>query len=159
MSLSVKEKRYIYNKIKKYVTMPEINQLANYVQHGKVNCLQHSMSVAYCSFLFCKKFHIKVDYNSLVRGAMMHDYFLYDWHIPHPSHRLHGFYHPSTACRNACNLFDLNEIEKDIIRKHMWPLTVVPPKYKEAYIICFIDKICSLTETFHLDVFRVPISF
>jgi len=33
------------------------------------------------------------------------------------------------------NILCLNEIEEDIIRKHMWPLTLVPPKYKESFIV------------------------
>jgi uncharacterized protein len=33
----------------------------------------------------------------------------------------------------------LNDIEEDIIRKHMWPLTLVPPKYKESFIVSFAD--------------------
>jgi len=42
----------------------------------------------------------------------------------------------------------LNEIEKDIIRKHMWPLTVTRiPRCREAGIVCLVDKFCSLAET------------
>ena len=47
---------------------------------------------------------------------------------------------------NAQKLFILNEIEKDIILKHMWPVTFSAPKYLESYIITFVDKYCAIKE-------------
>ena len=43
-------------------------------------------------------------------------------------------------------IFELNEIEQDIILKHMWPLTVKLPKYKESYIITLADKYATYLE-------------
>lgn len=40
----------------------------------------------------------------------------------------------------------MNEIEIDIIKKHMWPLTIVLPKYKEALVVMLVDKYCALME-------------
>lgn len=159
MQLSNEDKRYFIKKVKQFLAIERVKQLDDYIQHGNVTCLEHSLSVAYSSFLFCRKFHIKVDTDSLIRGAFFHDFFLYDWHIYHPSHRLHGFRHPFTAYKNAKKLFHLTSVEKDIIMKHMWPLTVIPPKYKESYIVCLMDKICSLSETFHLNTFKIQISY
>jgi len=31
----------------------------------------------------------------------------------------------------------------------MWPLTVIPPMCREAWIVTTADKYCSLMETFH----------
>ena len=42
-------------------------------------------------------------------------------------------------------LFDL--IERDIIKKHMFPLNIAFPKYKESLIVCIADKIIALYET------------
>jgi uncharacterized protein len=42
--------------------------------------------------------------------------------------------------------FPINDIEQDIIIKHMWPLTVIPPRYKESLIVCFIDKYAASLE-------------
>ena len=33
-----------------------------------------------------------------------------------------------------------------MILRHMWPLTIVPPAYKEGYVLLFADKFCSLAE-------------
>ena len=45
---------------------------------------------------------------------------------------------------------DLNKIEIDIISKHMWPLTFWLPKYKESWIVQFVDKLTSLKEILHI---------
>lgn len=79
--------------------------------------------------------------------GMLHDLFLYDWRKPRPDgKKLHAFHHPRTALDNASKIFDLNEKEQDIILKHMWPLTVVLPKYKESYIITLTDKYATFLE-------------
>lgn len=60
----------------------------------------------------------------------------------------HGFTHPKTALRNAERDFDLSERECDIISKHMFPLTLVPPMHRESWIVSMADKYCALRETF-----------
>ena len=47
---------------------------------------------------------------------------------------------PKISLANASELFKLNDMEKDIILKHMWPLTVIPPKYTEGIIVTLVDK-------------------
>ena len=70
---------------------------AGNIQHSNVSVMKHSMKVAYTSMWICEKFKIKCNRKDLVRGALLHDYFLYDWHDD--DHRglknLHGFYHPA----------------------------------------------------------------
>ena len=106
----------------------------SYIQHGSTSVYEHSVKVAYTSLYFARRFRLNIDEKSLIRGALLHDYFLYDWHEKDKSHRLHGFYHPSTALRN-------------MIVRHMFPLTPIPPRYKEAWILCLADKYCATIET------------
>lgn len=138
--------------IQPFLYQKEIQKMKLFVQHGKVSCYDHCISVAYVSYWICKKLNLRVQWAEMVRGAMLHDFFLYDWHIKNEPRKLHGFYHPSIALKNAKKLFDLTEIEDDIIIKHMWPLTFIPPKYKEAYVICVADKVCSILETLHISI-------
>ena len=128
------------------------NRMKEYIQHGDVTVNSHVMDVARYSIAMSEKLHIHCSRRELIRGALLHDYFLYDWHIPdyENPHRLHGFYHPGVALRNASQEYRLTEREKDIIRKHMWPLTVVPPGCREAWIVTAADKWCSLLETLHM---------
>lgn len=133
--------------IKPIVENEKVKRMDKYIQHGSTSCLEHCIAVAYVSFYIAKKLHINCDFNSLIRGALLHDYFLYDWHIKDDSHKWHGFNHAKKALDNAVRDFELTPIEQDIILKHMFPLNIKPPKYKESYIVTIADKICSSYET------------
>ena len=119
------------------------------IQHGNMSVRKHSMQVAKYSLILSSKLRLHVNRKDIVRGALLHDYFLYDWHSPENSglSNLHGFYHPGIALENAKKDYKLNARQKDIIKNHMWPLTVVPPKSKEAWVVSAADKYCSLMET------------
>lgn len=117
-----------------------------YLQHGSVSVFDHSVGVACLCLIIAAYCNISVDERALVRGALLHDYFLYDWHIPDKSHRLHGFTHADCALQNAERDFQLGSIERDMIQKHMFPLNITPPKYKESVIICVADKISAICE-------------
>lgn len=123
-----------------------------FIQHGTMTVNSHCISVAKHSLAISKRLRINCNERELVRGALLHDYFLYDWHDKHRDNmkRLHGFYHPGIALKNASKEYVLTEREKDIIKKHMWPLTVVPPQCREAWIVTTADKYCSLLETVRL---------
>ena len=96
------------------------------MQHGSVSVFEHSVCVALVCLWLVHRLHLKVNQRALVRGALLHDYFLYDWHTPDPAHRLHGFRHAGTALRNADRDFELNDTERDMIKKHMFPLCALP---------------------------------
>lgn len=117
-----------------------------HIQHGSTSVLEHSITVAYVSCLLALKLSLPVKHRELIRGALLHDYFLYDWHEKDKSHRLHGFHHPFTALRNAERDVALTAIEKDIIKKHMFPLTLIPPRYMESLVVCLVDKFCAACE-------------
>lgn len=96
--------------------------------------------------LFVKNYGL--DYVSATRAGMLHDFFLYDLkHRDNIKKKLHAFYHPRLALNNAMKLFNLNKKEQEIILKHMWPVTVIPPKYLETYITTFVDKYCAIEES------------
>ena len=121
-----------------------------FIQHGDVTVYTHVTSVARASLSFAEhlgRVGVSVDRASLLRGALLHDYFLYDWHDPDPSHRLHGFRHPFFALARAEEDFELTPRERNIIARHMFPLVPVPPTCREAWIVCLADKWCALRET------------
>lgn len=124
----------------------------NYIQHGSIPVHRHCIDVANQSIILSKLLGISCNERELIRGALLHDYFLYDWHDKTRKgyQRLHGFYHPGIALRNARKEYDLTPREQDIIRKHMWPLTVTPPLCREAWIVTCADKYCSLLETLRI---------
>lgn len=118
-----------------------------YIQHGNITCYEHSVRVAYTSAAIALRLHLNVHMKSLLRGALLHDYFLYDWHVPDKSHKLHGFRHARFALKNAERDFVLNDIERDIIGKHMFPMNPKLPSYLESIIVTIADKICATRET------------
>lgn len=123
-----------------------VRLMDGFVQHGDTSTLDHVEAVAWEAFLLSRRWHARVDERALVRGALLHDYYLYDWHDPsHP--RLHGFRHPGFALANAEKDFDLADVERDLIAHHMWPLTPAPPRHTEAWLVCLADKIVSTRET------------
>lgn len=117
-----------------------------FIQHGDVTVYAHVTSVARTSLSFAERLGrvgVSIDRASLLRGALLHDYFLYDWHDPDPSHRLHGFRHPFFALARAEEDFELTSRERNIIVRHMFPLVPVPPTCREAWIVCLADKWCA----------------
>lgn len=150
MNLDKRQMTYFLDNINQILTHPQVLKMDNFIQHGKVTCLQHSIAVAYYSYIAALGLPFKIDYFSLIRGAMLHDFFLYDWHDKNKGFRWHGFKHPKIALQNAQKYFDITQKEKDIILRHMWPLTVIPPKYIESMIVSLADKTVTVLETFKL---------
>ena len=150
--LSVEREHFFWNEINEICAKSRMEKSKQFYQHGMTSVYSHSLNVAYESCYLAEKFHLQVDYDALIRGAFLHDYFLYDWHDKTRKNyqRLHGFYHPGIALKNASMEYRLTLREKDIIKKHMWPLTVVPPLCREAWIVTTADKYCSLLETLRL---------
>ena len=130
-----------------------------YVQHGTTTTFEHSMAVAQRAVRLVNRFNLdhRVDMRDLVVSALLHDYFLYDWHDNAEWHRLHGFTHGRIACLNAMRDFGeaiVNDVVADSLTNHMYPLTNVPPKYPEGWLVSLSDKICATSEAVNLDRFR-----
>ena len=118
-----------------------------FLQHGKVSVYTHSVRVAVLSLFLAELLRVKVNEEVMMRGALLHDYFLYDWHEADKSHRFHGFIHAGRALLNAEKDFELSDIERNMIKSHMFPLNPVLPRYRESVILCVADKICAARET------------
>lgn len=116
-------------------------------QHGATSTYEHCVRVAHVSFRVNRALRLGADEAALVRGALLHDYYLYDWHTT--DNRAHAVNHPCIAAENARRDFpDLSVKEINVIEAHMWPLPPTRvPRCREAWIVCVADKISSLFET------------
>lgn len=127
-----------------------VMQMASFAQHGDTSTLDHCVDVTAVSLglVVLLPEWIPVDEVALIRGAMLHDYFLYDWHDSASApDRWHGFTHPSRALHNACEDFpDLGDAERDTISHHMFPLVPIPPTTVEGVLVCVADKVCAVRE-------------
>lgn len=126
----------------------EVISMNDFIQHGKTTTLQHCINVSYVSYKIAR--FLNLDYKSVARASLLHDFYLYDWHddIPKEIDRLgkHAFYHPKVALGNALRIMKLNRLERDIIIRHMWPVTIILPKFKESWLVSLVDKYCAIYE-------------
>ncbi|WP_073109578.1 HD domain-containing protein [Hespellia stercorisuis] len=137
-----------YESIRDIAEHPVVLRMKLYPHHGNSSCYDHCLNVAYYNYQVCRKFNL--DAVSAARGGMLHDLFLYDWHThtAKTGDHFHGLTHPKAALKNAAKFFKLNRIEKDVIKNHMWPVTVLSiPRTKEGWVTTFVDKYCGAFET------------
>ena len=133
------------NIIKDIINNDTVKKMKNYRQHFNTSCYDHCYMTSYYCYKIAKKFNW--DYISVARAAMLHDFFLYDWRKRENDRKgLHAFTHGNTACQNACKLFDLTQKEQNIIKRHMFPVTPIPPSSKEGLLLTLVDKYCGLIE-------------
>lgn len=121
-----------------------------FIQHGNTSIFDHCITVTCKCLQIVEKGKYNVNINKLVRAALLHDYFKYDWHAYAKNngiHKLHGFYHPGYAAKNASREFNVSKLEENAIKAHMFPLGFAFPRSKEAWILTMADKSCALKET------------
>lgn len=144
--LTDQETEEYYTYIEGMVDHEVFLELRNFIQHGTVSRYQHSINVSYYTYILCKYFGW--DARSAARAGLLHDLFLYDWKTRKKpqGEKPHAWAHPHAAYATASQYFPLNDCEKDIILKHMWPLSLAFPKYKETFAIILVDKYCAAFE-------------
>lgn len=141
--------------IKEYMESPAIRKMDDFMQHGSTTTLEHCKNVAWVSFVINDRLHLNADEKDLIECAMLHDFYLYDWHDGKPERKTHGFDHPYIASENAAKSFEISEKTESAIKSHMWPLNITEiPKSKEARLLCFVDKYCAVIETLRIGKMR-----
>ncbi len=141
--------REIYREAEDIIESEHAKCRRNHIQHGTTSVHRHCVDVAVRSIYLNRKLKLNASERELIRGALLHDYFLYDWHDRKIRLKLHGFRHPKRALQNAIKEYELTDKEQDIIVKHMWPLTIITPKYRESWIVTAVDKYSALAEMYY----------
>ena len=127
----------------------EFRRMKGYKHHVKGSVYDHSVKVAYLCYKHRKRFKMKIDIDEFIKGALLHDFYLYDLHGGGTPRRFHWFTHPGCALRNALEKYPfLTGTQQDMIRHHMFPLTPMPPKTAAGWLICFYDKIAAISDRF-----------
>lgn len=126
-----------------------LEEAADHVQHGVTSTLLHCIAVAYTANNLATQFGMDAARrNQVRRAALLHDYYLYDWHDKESWHRLHGLRHGAFAAANARRDYpDLTPDEERAIRRHMFPLTPIPPTSSVGWVVTLADKLCASRET------------
>ena len=132
---------------------PSFQQLRTFEHHGVNNSVyDHSVAVAEAA---CGLAHLmclsESETASVVRAALLHDFFGYDWHgerfrryLSHFSGirritHMHGFIHGHIAADRARHMFGLSARECEAIARHMFPLAAMP-RTRIAWIVTLADK-------------------
>ena len=144
---AVKERRILeYTEIMgPLLAQPMVQRLKEFPHHRMGDRFSHSVYVSYISYWICKK--MGLDCVSAARGGLLHDLYLYNSRDAETM-LIHMRSHSKKALENAERLCRLNDIERDIILRHMWPITAKRPKYAESYVVSTVDKYCSGAERF-----------
>ena len=140
----------------------DMQALRTFPQHGTVSRYEHCLAVCYIALRLADKSGCAVYGCDIVPAAM--DAFASMGGIPEPDSAallensdvvflsmrpLHGFTHAREALCNAQKQFELNEIERDVIKKHMFPLNIALPRYRETALVSAADKISAVMELVH----------
>lgn len=135
-----------YEHVKDLLSDSHVQGLKAFSHHYHTTRFEHSLNVSYYNYLVCR--FLRLDAKSAARAGLLHDLFFYDHreHTPVEGEGWHGVGHPKVAFFNASELFPLNEKEADMIINHMWPISPRLPRYREGFIITFVDKFCATAE-------------
>lgn len=146
MSSNFKDNNEFDNIIKKYIENDHVKCLEN-IPHHDSNRLNHCLKVSRTSYNICKKFNL--NYKSAAKAGLLHDLYynrISEMNLFSDKFKLFSNEHPKDAVENADKLFGLNDLEKNIILSHMWPISKYVPKYKESFIVSMVDKYYSFKE-------------
>lgn len=132
-----------YSIIKDIVDNNKFNKLNKELHHG-ITRYDHSMRVAKWTYNVCHLFN-KENISEVTRAALLHDFYI-DKDLKSKRKYQKLGEHPNIALENSSKYFELNELQEDIIKSHMFPCTLVIPKYKESWMVSLIDKAVSTYE-------------
>lgn len=112
------------------------------IRHHGITRLDHSLRVAYYSYLISK--FLRLEYIQVTEAALLHDFFTDE--VKDKNMILRLIMHPTVALENSKKYYRLSPMQEDIIKTHMFPVTFIPPKYLESWIVDIIDDIASIYE-------------
>lgn len=147
MKITEEEKKRLEDIYQAFLHDEKILRMEEISMHRGSNCYEHSFKVAKKAIK--KSLNRKgVNLDVVLLGAILHDYYLYDWRKDRSKLKKHGKNHPEIAIKNAIKDFDISEEVKKVIKSHMWPLNIKDyPKSKEAKIVSISDKLVTIGES------------
>lgn len=142
MYYKIKDKEY-KKIVKDIFRNKEFKKLYNIKHHG-ISRLEHSVKISYYSYLIAKK--LGINYVSVARGGLLHDFFFNGNERKMKEKFLDTFTHPYLALCTSKDIFSINKLEENIIVSHMFPIYLSVPKYKESILVNLVDKVIGFKE-------------
>ena len=143
MSNILKNKEY--TSIVKDILDNENFKMMDTINHHGTTRMKHCIRVSYYSYKVGKK--LKLHTKELARAGLLHDYFMSYPDRTKLERFLSTFIHPKYAVINAERDFEINKMEHNIIRAHMFPVNPALPIYLESWLVSTVDKVVGLVET------------
>ena len=146
MELTQEEKERLESIYQSFLNDPKIQRMKEVPMHRGSNCYVHVFKVAKKAVKIALR-RKNVDLEVVIIGAILHDYYLYDWRSDKSKRKGHGKNHPEIAAENAEKDFDISPEVRKVITSHMWPLKIKDfPNTKEAKIVSMADKMIAISE-------------
>lgn len=152
-----------YNLVKDILLHNEFQKRKLFPHHHDKSVFMHSVEVSFASFVAAKYF--KADTKVCAIAGLLHDFYPKAWlyseelaeldssylselTFTRPLFQKHGFTHANQALENAKRYFPslVDKKVSNAIKRHMFPLNIIPPRYKESWIITVVDKKNSMFE-------------
>ena len=147
MKISEEQKERLENLYQSFLNDEKILRMQDISMHRGSNCYFHCFKVAKKAI---KKSLNRKDVNLevVLVGAILHDYYLYDWRIDRSKLKKHAKNHPDIAIDNAIKDFNISDDVKRVIKTHMWPINIKAyPNTKEAKLVSLSDKAVTIGES------------
>lgn len=156
MKITDEEKQRLENIYQSFLHDEKIQKMKNVRMHRGSNTYEHSFKVAKKAIRYAIRSRRKnINFDVILVGAILHDYYLYDWRDDKSKKKKHGRNHPHIASENAERDFEISKEVKTVIESHMWPLNMKHyPKSREAKIVSLSDKMVAIGEALSSIAFK-----
>ena len=136
---------------------PLVQGMTRYHHHRTIDTHYHSVFVSYRVLKLCHAFGVTQDCREIVRAALLHDFYLYEWYTEKHDEN-HIYYHPKASVRNIeAHLGVLSPMQRNMILSHMFPMAVEPPRSVGAWLLTVADKQCASEDYMHISARFRPV--
>ena len=113
------------------------------VHHKKTSVAAHSLRTAeYGSRIsrWLNRHGIEVNEEDVVEACLLHDIGMTDDEVSSSASWKKAYRHPKKSEQIAREEYHANENQCNAIRRHMWPICIIPPKSIEGWVVVAADK-------------------
>ena len=125
---------------------------AETIRHHNTSVAVHSRKTAEYGERICrwlKRRGVRISEEDVVRACLLHDIGMTEQNVHETVSWKKAYLHPQKGEQIAKTEYRANEIQRNAIRRHMWPICIIPPKYKEGWVVVAADKCSSIWEIVH----------
>ena len=79
-TLTPAERAHLHEQLRGVADDPRALDMRQFIQHGCVTTYEHCLRVTTLAYWLNLRLHCHARERSLLRGAFLHDFYLYDWH-------------------------------------------------------------------------------